>query len=235
MKKIKYVFGLSLLAPVIAFAPVLAETGSSTSTSNTTTTSTETRTVSTTDSSDETAPETKDPALMKKRLDGLKANFKTKLDDNAKKRITLKCKLSQTVVVTAETSDKGNGTKRLNAYKGITENLQKLIDRLKANGKDATALEATQTALLAKIATFKTDFTAYRQTLSDLHTLDCGADPTAFQAALVQVRSQREALRVEAAALRTYINGTVKTALVALKATLEDNTKTTTQTTGGKQ
>ncbi len=272
MKKIRYVLGISLLLPVFASAPVLAESTSGSSgkpltsatgpalapaKSDSLETTPPTTTVASTQGagSDDASQHGKiigtpstDPTQMKKRLEELKTEQKVHLDDATKKKIVLKCKPAQTIVEGAEKSDFANGKQRDETYKKITDNLTSLIARLKANGVDTTALAAAETTLEAKIATFNTDMTKYQQTITDLHGLDCITDPTAFQAALLAARTQRDTVKKDATDIRTFITTTLKPALEAVKVKLkpEDSTKPTdtttttdktkaTTTTGGKQ
>lgn len=245
---------MSLLLPALTFAPAFAEATSSVKSTTTVQTVVDVApptTASTNDSSDSGkkigVPST-DPALMKKRLDGLKASLKINLDDTTKKHLELKCKPAQSMVVSAASNDKANGTKRDDAYKKITDGVSALIARLKANGVDTATLATSETALEQKVASFNTDMTTYQQTLTDLQLLDCITDPAAFQAALITARTQRETVRKDALDIRTYITATLKPALEAVKLKLKpvaatqpvstttatDKTKATT-TAGGNQ
>ncbi len=120
MNKIKYLFGLVLVTPLIAFAPVMAATEISIKSSDTSVKTTVATPATVTEDTG-IAEVNKDPVLMKKRLEILKTTLKTKLDDATSKRILLKCKPSQSVVQVAETNDKSNGTKRIVAYKKISD------------------------------------------------------------------------------------------------------------------
>jgi len=216
--------------PAIILTPVAVQAVSGTNKlpSETIKTASAETTVATTESEDTTNKTTERQA----RLETLKTTFKSKIDDATKKRVALKCKPAQALVGAADKVDKANIIPRQSSYKKIVEKVQKLIDRLKADGKDTAAIEAALTTLSQKIDAFNADVTAYQQTISDLKELDCTADPAAFQAALLEARTQRETARTAAIDIRTFINSTLKTALQAVKTSLK-TTKTT--DTGGNQ
>ena len=226
MKKIRLLIGTSLILPLISFnlLPVYAVDSTMTTTPTTTDTTTQTKPLT----AEEVAKKLAD---MKMRLADNKAALKTKLDAVAIKRITTKCKTAQGLVKGAETSANGISTNRTKAYAKISEAVQKLIDKLKSNGKDTTEIEAAQAVAKTKAEALSTAMTTYELTLSDLHDMDCAADPTAFQATLEKARTQREAIKVAATDLRTYISTTLKTAINKLKTQAENSTTKT----GGAQ
>jgi hypothetical protein len=86
--------------------------------------------------------------------------------------------------------------------------------------------------LQAKITVFNTDLTTYKQALSDLKLVDCATDPAAFQAALLTARASHDTLVKDSGDIKTYVQGTVKPTLTAIKTTLEASEKTT-KTSGG--
>ena len=252
MKISKFVAAVSISAalPLLNFAPVLAADNATINNNSGEQIKTSTVASPPVKSSDDTTehttpppikdPDTKDTPAMKKRLDDLKADFKTKLDDTTKKHIIEKCKPAQTVVDGTQNADKSNSTKRTDIYAKITTDINDLITKLKANGQDATALQAAETAFELKVATFNNDMTTYRQTMADLHALDCSTDPTAFEAALTTARTQREKVRADALDIRTFVTTTLKTAFTGIKAKLPkpDTTaddKSKNQSTGGNQ
>lgn len=222
MKKIRLLIGTSLILPLISFnlLPVYAVESTTTTTPTTTDTTTQTRPPT----SEEVAKKLAD---MKMRLAENKAALKTKLDTMAVKRITTKCKAAQGLVKGAETSANAISTNRAKAYTKISEAVQKLIDKLKANGKDTTEIEAAQAVAKTKADALSAAMTTYELTLSDLHDMDCATDPTTFQATLEKARTQREAIKVAATDLRTYISTTLKAAINKLKTQAENSaTKT---------
>ena len=214
MKKLKLLVGASLaisltvMTPMAAFAHVDGTTH--TESDGTTTTATAAAAETKPLTAEETAKKLAD---MKKRLEENKAALKTKLDTASIKRITTKCKNAQGIVKGAETSANAISTNRGKAYTKISESVQKLIDKLKADGKDTAELETALAAAKIKAEALSTKMKTYEQTLADLHELDCVADPTAFQAALESARTQRDGVKVAAVDLRTYVSTTLKEAV----------------------
>ena len=166
-------------------------------------------------------------AALKQRLE----DNKTKLDDATKKRITLKCKSAQGVVKGAETSAEAISKNRKQAYTKIAEAVQKLIDRLKSQGKDTSELEGVLAVAKQKAEALGTAMTTYQQTLSDLRSMDCATDPAAFSATLETARTQRDAVKAAATELRTYISVTLKAAVNKIKSQLESEKTSQSSTT----
>ena len=215
--------GLVLPILLMTVSPVMAESGSG-STGSTSNSGTDT--TSSTDESKLTPEQLAQKAAeLKKRLEDNKAKLKSKLDEAAKKRISNKCKAAQGVVKGAETSADSINTNRKKAYSKITDAVQKLVDRLKAQGKDTTEVESALVTAKQKAEALSSAMTTYQQTLSDLRSMDCVADPTAFAATLDTARTQREAVKTAATDLRTYLSVTLKGAVNKLKNQLENEKK----------
>lgn len=227
MKRLRYILGTALVVQAFALTPVMVHAISEAPAATTTTTP------KATDDSENTGKKIEEPSTdataMKKRLEALKTSLKVKLDETTRKRILTKCKPAQTIVETTEKTDASNGTSRSKVYDKVVSKVQSLIDKLKANSVDTTALETALTGLEAKVATFKTDMTTYRQSMLDLRTIDCATDPTAFQAALTTARTNREKVHADGKDIRAYIKDTLKPALQAIKDKLK------TEKTGGTQ
>jgi hypothetical protein len=245
MKKMKLIIGSGLALSLFAITPMMAYAESSTGTGTGTDSSNATTTTTTTDKTTETKPLTaeesaKKLADMKKRLEENKAALKTKLDEVAKKRIIAKCKPAQAIVKGAETSANAISTNRGKAYTKIAESVQKLIDKLKADGKDTAELESALATAKQKAEALSAKMKTYEQTLADIREMDCAADPTAFQAALESARTQRDAIKTAATDFRTYVSTTLKAAVKKFKPSAETEQKTTeveksTSTAGGTQ
>lgn len=224
MKFVRILLGISLILPVFSTAPVMAAANKTTEKEEskvTTVAADETvKTTAATDKTTSTEPST-DSTARTTRLESLKTTLKVKLDEVTKKRIIAKCKAAQTIVEATEKTDKSNGVSRESAYKKITDSLQKLIDRLKTDGVDTKELEAAQATLLTKIDQFTTDLATYRQSMTDLRSLDCITDPTAFQAALTSARADRLKAKTDAVDIRSYLTNTIKPLLVTLKTAVK--------------
>lgn len=163
-------------------------------------------------------------ADMKKRLDATKASLKTKIDETTKKRVIAKCKPAQAIVKTAESNAALAKTNRSKAYTSINESVQKLVDKLKADNKDTTEIEADIAMMQQKADAVILQLTTYEQTLSDMSLMDCAADPIAFQATLESARKQRTDILTAATEVRTYAKETLKPAIAKFKPIATDNT-----------
>jgi hypothetical protein len=249
MNKLRILLGTTLSVSMVMMSPLavfaIAESGTG---DNSNTNSTQKVKTTSTDASSATETKTQKPedvaknaADLKKRLDENKATLKTKLDDAAKKRISGKCKASQTVVTVAETRAGEISENRSKAYSKISEKIQTLIVKVKAQNIDTTALEAANAAAKQKAETLAASMAAYKLTLTDLRQMDCVTDPTGFQATLEKARTQRETVKTQAQELRTYIDTVLKNEIKAIRLKLDpkstagsnQNSDTNTTQTGG--
>ncbi|HSX23816.1 MAG TPA: hypothetical protein VLE74_01825 [Candidatus Saccharimonadales bacterium] len=208
MKRI-VVLGLSgiLALPILSTAFVYAVDNSG---STTTTTTTETSQSSTDDTAGRAA-----------RLAKLKAELQIRLSAVEKLRLQTKCVASQGLISSIKGRIKGIETSRGEVYTNITTHLTDLSTKLKNKGVDTTALDADITTLKGDVTTFNTDLAAYKQAVNDLVGVDCKTDPEGFKAALQTARTDLDKVNKDAAAIRTYVNGTIKPLLVTIRAQLE--------------
>jgi len=227
---LRNLIGAGLIVLLMAIAPVAAHategsSGSSSGSSSNESTETETETTE-----PSTEPST-DSAAMKVRLDKLKDTLKLKLAASEQEHLKGRCKAAQTVVGTVGDSVKSKFPVREKAYIQIVTNLNKLVVKLKAKNADTTALEAQIAVLQTKIDQFNTDVAAYRQSLTDLKTIDCTTDPTTFKTALVASRTAHDKVLADAADIKTYVKGTIKVTLEGIRSSLETAEKASNSTT----
>ncbi len=223
MQKIKrYLIAAALLVPFLATVPALAVDSTSSTTTQTSTTPTQT---------------TAEKAAMQARLEQHKAELKLKLTAAEAKRLQDRCKPAQATIKTLGDKINANVPQRDSAFSELDSHLTSIIAKLKSRSVDTTTLAGEQKTLDTKLATFKTDLTAYKQEISDLQNMDCAADPTAFKSALQAARTARLKLGQELTDIQAYVKNTIKPTLVDLRKQLEatDTTTEPTTKTGGNQ
>jgi len=210
MKKlITLCMSLSLL---FGFSPVLVHAVSETKTEEAATTSV------TTTAPEDTEAKTKARAT---RVDAYKKNLKETLTTTVKNRIADRCQAAQTLVKVKTRNNTDITEKRTEKYDGIVAKLESLATRLAGEDADVSALNANIVELKSKITLFTTANESYQDALSDLETVECKTDPTAFKAALEAARAAQVKVHDAAKEIRTYLVGTVKPALQAIKAASE--------------
>lgn len=168
-------------------------------------------------------------AKLQERLAERKTQLKTKLTNAQQARIKARCKASQTLISKVSQKTKETKTSRQEVHDNILKRLNGLSTKLKDSGKDTTELDKNITELQALITTFNNDMTTLRQAASDISNMDCASDPSSFKASLEELRTSRETVAKDSAAIRTYITGTLKTTLSTLKTQVGGNS------TGGTQ
>ncbi len=260
MKKIHLILRLTgsfvgLAAIVLAPMTVAAATTNTTTTNTTAPASTSQTTTSTNstnpaNSTANTITTTKSEEMQEyeKLVEGVKktpqadrlksrlAELKVKLTDVETAKYKAKCMAAQNTVRTTEKQVDGGVTSRIGAYNELLKHLDDLTAKIKAGGKDTTELSKERGILAEKISLFKTDLAKYKVALNDLGALGCQADPTAFKATLESARAARLAVAKDAADIRTYVNGPIKTTLKDLRTKIDPessaaNSSTTTNTT----
>lgn len=230
--RIRLVLSILLASPILTLSTVMvkAESGSGSTNSGSSTSNT-----SSTDDDKDTETETEvesepktDSKKLLERLSTRKTELKTKLNTVEQERLKAKCKASQTGAVSSLSGRiKGIETSRGEVHTNLVSRLNKLVEKLKAKDVDTTKLEAEITELKAKIATFKADLAKYRQAVIDLKAMDCVSDPAAFKASLESARTLRETAAKDAAAIKTYVNDTIKPTLKGIRTALEAKEKET--------
>jgi chromosome segregation ATPase len=222
--RIKIALSTGLLMPLFVVAPVLAVEG----TDNTTQTTTQQTT-------DSTKTDAQKQAELTARLQKRKDELKTKLTAVEQKRLQTRCKGGQGSVKSLQAKINGTETSRNQVYSNLVDRLNNLQSKLDTKGADTAELKTEITTLQTKIDTFKTDLATYKQTVADVATMDCVADPTAFKASLEDARTQLKKVRDDGIAIKSYVNDTIKPTLTKIRASLdttktEDSTKPTTTT-----
>lgn len=165
-------------------------------------------------------------ATLQQRLDERKTRLQVQLDAARAQHLIARCKPAQAKIINLGERVNGNVPKRYIAYENLTSRLATLIEKLEASDIDTAKLQSQQTALEEKIAAFKTELEAYQQTLQDTGTLDCAADPAAFQASLEAARGLRQELQQDAIAIRTDVVEVIKPELAAIRQQLASRADT---------
>jgi hypothetical protein len=160
---------------------------------------------------------TDDSTSRTTRIDAYKKGFKDALTAATKVRIAERCVAAQALVKAKSANNKVTTNLRTTAYDTIVTDLEDLSTALEAKDIDVMTLDANIATLKTKITVFKTANTTYQQALQDLAAMDCKTDPTGFKATLDIVRTDQAALLNSALDIRTYLSGTVKPTLLALK------------------
>ncbi len=166
-----------------------------------------------------------DPAAasqaLKSRLAQRKALLGTKLTAIERALVINKCVSAQTTLAPVKVRFEIINKNRAEAYKNVIDNLQKLSDRLETSGVDTAALNNDITELGKRVTTFSADYAGYKQAVDDLTVVDCKTDPEGFRASLDTAREKHKDVVADSAAIRTYVNDTVKPELKQIRTQLQ--------------
>ncbi len=217
-QKLQYLLGAAVIAILLVAAPLaLAEDSTAVSTN--------------TDSSSSGSSQTdttQNQTQLKERIAKFKTDFKVSLTSAQQSKIKLRCTASQTTVGSLNVKFSDKVKVRTQAYTELGKHLSDIITKLKAAKIDTTQLQDQKTVLDTKISNYKTDLDKYTQALSDIKSVACVSDPAAFQAALDAARAAHQTLTTDAADIRSYVTGTIKTTLKTLRTQLSDKSKSST-------
>lgn len=186
--------------------------------------------------SPDTSTSSEDPSKNKYEIeDKAKAEYKANLEARieAKKQaqqnragvakdniVKAKCKSGQGLINKVSEKASSAKTSRDDIYNNMTKNAVKLSDRLKQSGQDTTKLDANIAELNVLIDKFKMDLKDMRQLALDITEMDCESDPAGFSALLDELRTNREIVAQDSAAIRNYIKETLKPTLQEIRNTI---------------
>jgi septation ring formation regulator EzrA len=214
---IRNIIGSALVVSVLAFTPVAAAVNNANSgqAPNASSSSSDDSAKSTDGADDAPSHDLKD------RLENLRKDLKINLSAERTNRLKQHCKAAQTVLGTTNNRLGNSITTRSKAYANVSTKLARLIDRLKAANVDTTALQQQATALNSKIAVYTADLATYKQSLTDLKSLDCVTDPAAFETALQISRAAHDTLVTDTTAIKDYVANTIRPTLQAIATELK--------------
>ena len=221
MKKYRIFTGATLAIALLVFTPIVAH-------AQTTTTQTPSTTNKADAAKDKAATAKEKADAIAKRLEANKKLYTVKLNSSDEARLKARCKAAQTKGKTLSDNVSKNNTARVEAYSKITTRLDKLIKKMQDANLDSKTLEAQTAELKTLIDTYNANLKLYQTAMTDLNEIDCVTDPTAFKVSLEAARAARAVVAKDAAAIRTYVSGTLKATLKETKLSLaKDTTKTT--------
>lgn len=212
MKKMKTGKRLRILYATVALLPLLG-VGSAWAVETTNSAADNPSTVQTTASE---APKT----TLADRLAKRKADLATKLTTAQTTRLKARCQAAQTKLTTVNEHAQTASGNRITAYNNIETKLNELVTKLGSDA-DTTDLQAALATLSTKMDGFEADVTTYKQTLADLLAVDCASDPTSFRASLDSAKTEQAKLTADSAAIRTFLQETIKPLLQTIRSSLE--------------
>lgn len=161
-------------------------------------------------------------AKIDERVEQDKKKLSQKLNSNQEQRIKSKCKPAQELVANYTKRVDEFEKKRQEKYGKVSEKLDSLATKLAAAGRteDATKVQEVKTGFESKVAEVYAAIDDFQQTLSDLSSVDCATDPTAFQAVLEAAREYRSTVNEKTKAVKTYYADTLVSTLSGVKTRL---------------
>lgn len=154
---------------------------------------------------------------LKLRLDKAKSKFAVRLNALEKARISGRCVGAQAKVKSRTVIASKASEARSKVYTNVLTRLNSLATTLDDKNIDTSTLKAQISELQTKLAILQTAQDTFKQSLSDLHQLDCKDDTEAFKSALEQARADQKTLIESAKSVREYLKNTVKPTLENLK------------------
>lgn len=163
------------------------------------------------------------------------ANYKTKqavkLAAAEETKLKGSCKAAQAKVSALTTKSTAAYTARTKLFTSITTKVTNLKSGLQDAEIETKDLETAEAAFVKAVADYKIAHETLKADLADTAELDCVTDPTAFKAALLTTRVDRQAMADKAKAAVDTIPA-IRAALVAARQeSAKSNTTNTTEPT----
>jgi len=160
------------------------------------------------------------------RLAQRKAEQNEQLNAQTQQHITAICAQQQAGIRRLQGKATTMSNNRTSTYQKIDGTLLITIGQLKLDLLDTFTLEQDRSTLAQKIATFETTTSNYGQTLGDLLTINCQADPAGYQALLDTARYYFSQLGPQSANISSYIANTVQPILQTFATQLQPKVNT---------
>ncbi len=163
------------------------------------------------------------------------ANYKTKqavkLAAAEETKLKGSCKAAQAKVSALTTKSTAAYTARTKLFTAITTKVTSIKSGLQDAEIETKDLETAEAAFDKAVADYKTAYETLKADLADTAELDCVTDPTAFKAALLTARADRQAMADKAKTVVESIPA-IRAALVTArqelaKASTSDTTEST--------
>lgn len=171
------------------------------------------------------------------RLKQYQEKVAEKLSDAKAERLASRCKAAQGKITSLRAKLNNVVANRKKVYQEIGDKLNTLLLKLQAADIDVTALETAIADVKVELEALNTSMEEYDTVLSDLETMDCEADPDAFNTALSEARETQKQLREQAIEFRRFSTTELKEIIKELRAQLSAKSESTpeqevTETTG---
>jgi hypothetical protein len=161
------------------------------------------------------------------RLKQRKAEREIVLDERTEKRLVEVCARSQTAIRTLYQDAVKAVDVRNKAYYKADAKIWVMVGRLKLADQDTFELEKQRANFAKQITDFQVTGANFTQTLDDMLTINCAADPTGFKALLETARIYQKQVVAKSDAIRQYAVNDIKTTLTGHSSALQPKTEDT--------
>jgi hypothetical protein len=161
------------------------------------------------------------------RLKQRKAEREITLNERDEKRIIQVCAKSQTTIRTLYQDAVKAIDARNKAYYKADAKVWVMVGRLKLADQDTFTLEKQRANFAKQITDFQTTGANFTQTLDDMLTINCAADPAGFKALLETARIYQKQVVTKSDAIREYAVNDIKTTLTGHSSALQPKTEDT--------
>ena len=131
----------------------------------------------------------------------------TELSDEQVKRISDNCLSIKSTLNQLRTSDALLRVNRGQLYEAVAAKLMNNFNsRVSSNSRDAKGLTLTTSNYQTALTTFRDDYKAYAQQLSDAIRIDCDDQPVQLHEAILNAREKRTKVHGDVVRLNQYID-----------------------------
>jgi hypothetical protein len=154
---------------------------------------------------------------LQDRLNERKNNLQTKLDSFEQQTVKLRCEAAQAKIKVAQGRLNGKGAERMARYNNAAERLTNLSAKLKVKGVDTASLDSQIGELQTMIKNYNELHSGYKQQIDDLVAMNCGNNPEAFKATLLEAREDRAKVVQAASDIKTFVTSKIKPTLLSVR------------------
>lgn len=159
------------------------------------------------------------------RVEFRKKEQKVSLDSKEQVRIKSRCAKTQSKIRDIQTATGPVVKSRENVYKKIEGKLLVAIGQLKIGDQDTFKIEQQKAEYTKQVAALENSMSQYKQTLDDIVSMNCQADPVGFVALVKTARQYHDLIRQQSANLKKYVIDTIKPSLAQFVNDLQPKTQ----------
>lgn len=155
------------------------------------------------------------------RVEARKAKYKTRLNNDEAAKLSGRCVGAQQKLVGIGKKFGENDTPLRAKYDAYSARLEKIAQKAEARGIDTTDLKNNKDTFNKQYQAMIAAVNEFNVSISDLQSVDCRTNPTAFKATLESARAALAEVQTARSELAKLAKGPLQDSIKAIKTNLE--------------